>query len=93
VNESGFAIQFGLNVRNTRKALKATQEDLSLVSGLDRAQISLIESGGRSVRLESVYRLAMALNVQPGELLPKIMLPAKPRLPLPKAKKSKKKTT
>jgi len=51
-----------------------TQEGLADAAGLHRTHISLIERGKRSVRLETVERLAVALRVQPGRLMPRIRM-------------------
>lgn len=55
-----------------------SQEALANAARLHRTHISLIERGQRSVRLETIERLATALRVQPGGLMPTIVL-MKPR--------------
>jgi len=47
-----------------------SQEELANAAGLHPTHISLIESGKRSVRIETVERLAKALNIQPGQIMP-----------------------
>jgi transcriptional regulator with XRE-family HTH domain len=49
-----------------------TQEQLADAARLHPTHISLIESGRRSVRIETVARLASALGVQPSVLMPKL---------------------
>lgn len=52
-----------------------SQEELADAADLHRTHISLIERGQRSVRLETIERLATALQVQPADLMPQIALP------------------
>ena len=73
----GFAKEFGKLVRQFRDRRDMSQEDLADAAGLHRTHISLIERGQRTVRIDTVGRLAFALRVQPGELMPTIKLPAK----------------
>lgn len=46
-----------------------SQDALSLASGLDRSFISEIETGKRSPTLDTIDKIAKALNVLPVELL------------------------
>lgn len=69
---SRFKLEFGDLVRRTREDRGLSQEGLADAAGLHRTHISLIERGGRSVRLETIERLAVALSVQPAELMPKV---------------------
>jgi transcriptional regulator with XRE-family HTH domain len=61
---------FGDRLRRVRLNKGLSQEALADAAGLHRTHISLIERGRRSVRLETLERLARALGVQPAELLP-----------------------
>jgi transcriptional regulator with XRE-family HTH domain len=61
--------QFGERVRELRKAGGLSQDKLADRAGLDRTHISLIERGQRSVRLETIQKLAEALGVEPADLL------------------------
>lgn len=72
---TGFAIEFGFRIRTLRKDRGLSQEDLAHAAGLHRTHISLIERGQRSVRIETIEALALALRIQPGELMPDIELP------------------
>jgi transcriptional regulator with XRE-family HTH domain len=49
-----------------------SQEQLAHAAKLHATHISLIERGRRSVRIETIVRLAIALGVQPSELMPAI---------------------
>ena len=64
--------QFGNRVRQLREQENLSQEALADAAGLHRTHISLIERGKRSVRLETIRSLAIALRVQPAELMPPI---------------------
>jgi transcriptional regulator with XRE-family HTH domain len=61
--------QFAQRLRELRIAKGMSQEQLAAVAGLHRTHVSLIERDQRSVRLETIERLAQALQVQPAELL------------------------
>ncbi|MEM9066066.1 MAG: helix-turn-helix transcriptional regulator [Planctomycetota bacterium] len=67
-----FIQDFGKRVRELREAARLSQEDLAFEAGLHRTAISHIEQATRSSTLETVEKLARALNVQPSELIPKI---------------------
>lgn len=69
---SEFVRQFGLRVRATRQRRGLSQEALAHDARLHPTHVSLIERGQRSVRLETVERLALALRVQPGDIMPRV---------------------
>ena len=69
---SAFARQFGVRIRQLREARGLTQEALASASGLHPTHISLIEGAHRSVRLETIERLAKALGVQPEDMMPRL---------------------
>lgn len=69
-----FVVKFGERVRELRDARGLTQEALADAAGLHRTHISLIETGKRSVQLETIEQLAKALKVQPAEIMPTIPL-------------------
>lgn len=59
----------GLVVKKYRKRKGLTQEVLSGLAGLDRTHYSKIERGLRSPSLDSIFKIAAALNIQPHELI------------------------
>ena len=65
---------FGKRIRELREATGQSQEELAHAAGLHRTHVNLIETGKRVVRLNTIGKLAMALQVQPSELMPDIML-------------------
>jgi transcriptional regulator with XRE-family HTH domain len=65
--------QFGLNLRGLRNRAGLSQEELGERCQLDRTEISLLERGLRFPRLDTVVKLARALELEsPGELLDEI---------------------
>ena len=68
------AIQFGKNVRNTRKAKGIAQEKLALLTGIDRSYVGRIERGEVNITLEKVYIIAGVLECDLKDLLPKSIL-------------------
>ena len=59
----------GLAIKKYRKRKGLTQEVLSGLAGLDRTHYSKIERGLRSPSLDSIFKIAIALNIQPHELI------------------------
>ena len=64
------AIEFGKKVRDKRKSLGITQENLSLLCKFDRTYGGIIERGEVNITLEKVYRLAATLECDVKDLLP-----------------------
>ena len=62
----------GLVIKKCRKRKGLTQEVLSGLAGLDRTHYSKIERGLRNPSLDSIFKIAMALNIQPHELIVEI---------------------
>ena len=71
---SRFVKKFGDRIRELREEQGMSQEVLADAAGLHRTHISLIERGQRSARLETVEQLAVALGIQPAELMPTVRL-------------------
>jgi len=65
VNVAG---RFGDNVRRRRKLADLSQEELSVRASLHRTEISQIERGLRLCRVDTVAKLAGAMEVDPGRL-------------------------
>lgn len=57
------------NVVRFRKAKGLNQEELGRLAKLSRAHMSLIETGKQNATLDTLDRLAVALGVEPEELL------------------------
>lgn len=62
----------GQVIRQCRKNAGKSQEVLSGLAGLDRTHYSKIERGLRSPNLETLFKIAHALNLKPHELIRQI---------------------
>lgn len=71
--DNEFTRVFGQNLRNARNLRGMSQDELASAAGLHRTHISLIERNRRSIRLETMARLARALNIEPSALIPSIL--------------------
>lgn len=60
---------FGDRVRDLRRRKGMTQTTLAAAAEMDRADVSNLERGKQNPRLETIIRLARALDVDPPELL------------------------
>lgn len=65
---------FGEVLKELRTRTGKTQEGLALDAGLDRTYISLLERALRQPTLETVLRLAPALNVLASEIVAMVEL-------------------
>ena len=59
---------FGNKVKQIRLEKGLTQDSLAVMSGLERSQLSKIESGQVDVQISTVQKLSTALNVEIGEI-------------------------
>lgn len=57
------------NIKYYRKKSNISQEDLALKSGLHRTYISMIERNKRTITINTLEKLANALNIEPHILL------------------------
>ena len=62
----------GDTIRQIRKQLGLSQEELAELSDLHRTYIGGIERGERNVSLENIVGIARALKVSPSQLLERI---------------------
>jgi len=60
---------FARNVRVVRRSQALSQEALADLSDLDRTYVSGIERGLRNVSIRNIQRIAVALDIDPRELL------------------------
>lgn len=63
----GVAERFGANLARLREQAEVTQE-LAFRASLHRTEIGLLERGGRLPRIDTLAKLAGALEVEPGTL-------------------------
>jgi transcriptional regulator with XRE-family HTH domain len=59
---------FGIRVRDLRRSLNLSQEDLAEAADLHRTYIGMIERGEKNATLTSIDRIAKALNVKISDL-------------------------
>jgi transcriptional regulator with XRE-family HTH domain len=59
----------GRNVRQRRRAMGLSQEELAFEAEMKRSYLSDLERGVRNPTVRALERLAAALKVHPGELL------------------------
>lgn len=62
----------GKVIQKTRKSKGLSQEVLSGLAGLDRTHYSKIERGLRSPTIDTLFKIAGALGIQPHELVTSI---------------------
>ena len=60
---------FATNLRRARRAAGMSQEDLAYQAEVDRTYVSALERGLYAVTIDVIDRLAIALDVEPAELL------------------------
>lgn len=58
----------GLNFKRLREAQGLSQETAAHNLGTDQAYISQFEKGKRNPTIRTLYRLAVAIDVRPGDL-------------------------
>lgn len=63
------AEKFGRNLFMARRRSGLSQEELAIRAELHRTEISLLEKGRRMPRLDTLARLAGAVEVKPADLL------------------------
>ena len=63
------AKRLGRNVFKARRRAGFSQEELGGLAGLHRTEISMVESGERLPRVDTLLKLASALGVRAEELL------------------------
>lgn len=61
------ARQFGANLARIRKRADMSQEEVSFRASVHRTEVSQLERGLRVARVDTVAKLAAALEVDPGD--------------------------
>lgn len=64
------AQSIGSLIRNARKQKNISQEQLALMTGIDRSYLGRIERGEVSVTVEKIAQIAHVLNVNINNLIP-----------------------
>ena len=60
---------FGLVISRLRVSRGLTQEKMSGLAGISRSHLAALESGEKTVRLDTLWNIAYALNLKPSELV------------------------
>ena len=64
------ALSIGSKIRETRKNKSISQEQLALLTTIDRSYLGRIERGEVSITVEKLYQISQTLNVDLKILLP-----------------------
>ncbi|MFO0809046.1 MAG: helix-turn-helix transcriptional regulator [Gemmataceae bacterium] len=70
---------FGRRLGEVRRKAGVSQERLADLAGLHRTYVSSVERGKRNISLLNIARLAVALQVSLGDLMPPLPKSAKPQ--------------
>lgn len=62
----------GQTIRSLRKEKRLSQDVLSGLAGIARSHLSMIENGSKQANFETIWRIALALNMRPSELVKRI---------------------
>lgn len=65
-------IKLGNKIRELRKSKGFSQESFADEVGLDRTYLGGIERGERNIATLNLIRIALALNIEVGELFPPV---------------------
>lgn len=79
MSKEHFIHEFGQRVRELRLERGLTQEKLAALAGMHFSAIGHIERASRSSTLDTVFKLARALEVQPKDLVPDIEIRSRSR--------------
>ncbi len=60
---------FGIVISRLRLQRGLTQEKMSGLAGISRSHLAALESGSKTVKLNTLWNIAYALNMQPCELV------------------------
>lgn len=63
---------FGIVLRELRKEAGLTQEELGLDADLRRTFVSLLELGQQQPTIQTIFKLSLALNRKPSEIISRV---------------------
>lgn len=63
---------FGITISKLRTQKGLTQERLSGFAGIARSHLAALEKGEKIVRLDTLWKIADALEISPSELIRKV---------------------
>lgn len=58
----------GIAIRKLRRKRGLSQETVSGLAGIARTHLTMIENGSKQPNLETVWKIAYALDISPSEL-------------------------
>lgn len=64
----------GQTIRSLRNEKGLSQDVLSGLAGIARTHLSMIENGSKQANFETIWRIALALDMRPSELVREIEL-------------------
>ena len=67
--DKNILIQLGGRIRDVRKGLGISQEELAHLSGMHRTYVSSVERGERNISVLNLLSLAGVLGVDAGDLV------------------------
>lgn len=59
----------GQTIRKLRKAKGLSQDVLSGLAGIARTHLTMIENGTKQPNFETIWKIALALNIRPSEFV------------------------
>lgn len=59
----------GKTIRNIRKKRRLSQEALSGLAGIARTHLTMIENGSKQANMETLFRIAQALDLRLSDLI------------------------
>ena len=65
-------VLIGKVIRKKREQKGMTQELLSGLAGIARTHLTMIENGSKQPNFETIWKIALALNLKPSELVAEI---------------------
>lgn len=63
---------FGITISKLRVQKGLTQEQMSGLAGIARSHLVALENGEKTVRLDTLWRIADAQEIKPSELIRRI---------------------
>ena len=62
----------GAAIRKARQEKNLSQDVLSSFAGIARTHLTMIENGDKQPNFETIWKIAVALNMKPSELVSQI---------------------
>ena len=62
----------GQTIRMLRKEKGISQDVLSGLAGIARTHLTMIENGNKQANFETIWRIALALDMRPSELVKRV---------------------